>query len=367
MDWWPINYWVHFGVFALIIVILALIAGVMYFTWFERRVIGRFQIRLGPNRCGPFGLLQPIADGLKIALKEDIVPDKADKIVHSLAPIVAFLPVIAAMAVVPIHNSKAGVVPDLNIGALYVVAIGSLGGLGIFMAGWASNNKYSIFGAMRAFAQTVSYEMPVVLAMVSVVMMVGSMSMVDIVEAQSVPFILLQPLGFIIFFLAMAAECNRCPFDLLEAEGEIVAGFQTEYSGLKFCTFYLAEYGESFVMSALVATLFLGGWKPEIASSGVLGIFWFIAKVYMVFFLLIWIRATMPRLRVDQWMGFAWKGLFPLALINLLITAIEVVLFDSLIPGWMMFVNIPICIGLIVLWSKFFKLGGGRVEVPAIR
>jgi NADH-quinone oxidoreductase subunit H len=358
MDIWPANYWVHWAIFAVIILAFVLTL-VMGFIYIERRVLGRFQVRLGPNRCGPFGILQPVADALKVALKEDIIPAKGDKWVHLLAPVICFIPVLMVFAVIPFHNGH-GLVPDLNIGILYIVAIGSLGMLGTFMAGWGSNNKYSLIGAMRAVAQTVSYEIPLVLALVGIVLITGSLSMNEIVEAQNVPFILLQPLGFLIFFMAMAAEINRTPFDLLEAESEIVAGYHTEYSGLKFALFYLTEYAEALVMSALVTTLFLSGWKPAPA-----GFWWFLVKVLFVFFLIIWVRATIPRLRVDQWMGFAWKCLLPLALINLIITGIEVVGWGT-IPWWAIFINIPVCGLLILLWSRFFRTGGGRVEVRTV-
>jgi NADH-quinone oxidoreductase subunit H len=358
MDIWPANYWVHWAIFAVIILAFVLTL-VMGFIYIERRVLGRFQVRLGPNRCGPFGILQPVADALKVALKEDIIPAKGDKWVHLLAPVICFIPVLMVFAVIPFHNGH-GLVPDLSIGILYIVAIGSLGMLGTFMAGWGSNNKYSLIGAMRAVAQTVSYEIPLVLALVGIVLITGSLSMNEIVEAQNVPFILLQPLGFLIFFMAMAAEINRTPFDLLEAESEIVAGYHTEYSGLKFALFYLTEYAEALVMSALVTTLFLSGWKPAPA-----GFWWFLVKVLFVFFLIIWVRATIPRLRVDQWMGFAWKCLLPLALINLIITGIEVVGWGT-IPWWAIFINIPVCGLLILLWSRFFRTGGGRVEVRTV-
>ncbi|MDH5696050.1 MAG: NADH-quinone oxidoreductase subunit H, partial [Dehalococcoidia bacterium] len=223
---------------------------VMGFIYLERRGIGRFQVRLGPNRAGPFGALQPVADVIKILIKEDIIPAKGDRWVHWLAPVVAFVPLLMIFAVVPFHDGA--LLVDLNIGILFVVAISSVSVVGIFMAGWGSNNKFSLLGAMRTVAQVVSYEIPVVLSIVGVVLITGSLSMSEIVEAQNIPFILLQPLGFLIYFIGACAEINRTPFDLMEAESEIVAGYHTEYSGIKFALFYLVEYTEALAISAIV-------------------------------------------------------------------------------------------------------------------
>ena len=255
---WPGNYWAHLGIFIVVILVFVLLMA-MVFIWFERRGIGRFQVRLGPNRVGPFGILQPVADVIKVLTKEDITPAKGDKWVHWLAPVIAFVPALMIFAVVPFQDGA--LLADLNIGILYVVAISSVSIVGIFMAGWASNNKFSLLGAMRDVAQAVSYEIPLGLAIVSVVLITGSLSMNSIVEVQSIPFILLQPLGFLIYFVAALAEINRTPFDLLEAESEIVAGYHTEYSGMKFALFYLVEYAEALAISAIITTLFLAGWK----------------------------------------------------------------------------------------------------------
>lgn len=353
---WPGGFWLHWVVFVVIILAFVL-AMVMAFIWFERRGLGRFQVRLGPNRTGPFGVLQPVADAIKVLIKEDIVPAKGDKWVHWLAPVVAFVPVLMIFAVVPFQDGA--LLADLNIGILYVVAISSISVVGIFMAGWASNNKFSLIGAMRAVAQAVSYEIPLVLSIIGVVLIAGSLSMNEIVKAQSIPFILLQPLGFLIFFMAACAEINRTPFDLLEAESEIVAGFHTEYSGMKFALFYLVEYAEVLAISAIIATLFLGGWRGPVLPP----FLWFLIKVVGVFFLIFWVRSTIPRVRVDQLMAFAWKCLLPLALINLFITGIEVLVLPEALPWTIIILNLAIMAVLIVLWSKFFRLGGGRVEV----
>jgi len=342
----------------LVVIILAFfLAMVMGFIYIERRGVGRFQVRLGPNRAGPQGILQPVADTIKLLVKEDIVPAKGDKWVHWLAPVITLIPVMMIFAVVPIHDGV-GLIPDLDTGILYVIAISSLAVVGIFMAGWASNNKYSLIGAMRAVAQMVSYEIPLVLSIMGVILITGSLSMNQIVQAQSVPFILLQPLGFLIYFLSASAELNRTPFDLLEAESEIVAGYHTEYSGMKFALFYLAEYGHALAMSAIAATLFLGGWL----GPGLPSFLWFVIKVLFIFFIIFWIRSTLPRLRVDQLMGFAWKCLFPLALINLFITGAEVIIWEAL-PWWLVIVNLFIATVLLVLWSKLFRSGREKIAV----
>ncbi len=354
---WPGGYWVHFAVFAIIVLVFVfgLAIGVIYI---ERRLMGPFQARLGPNRTGPFGLLQPIADAVKALTKETITPATADKWVYWLAPVVTFVPTVMIFAVVPFQNGA--LLADLNIGILYVVAISSVSVVGVVMAGWGSNNKYSLLGAMRSVAQVVSYEIPLGLAIISVVMLSGSLSLNEIVSSQNIPYILLQPLGFLIFFMAASAEINRSPFDLLEAESEIVAGFNIEYSGMKFAVFYLNEYCEALAVSAIISVLFLGGWRGPVLPP----FLWFLIKTLLVFAVFVWVRITLPRLRIDQVMNFAWKFLLPLALINLLVTALQMVFWPEVLPWVMMLVNLAIIAVLVLLWSKlFFKLGGGRVEV----
>ena len=353
---WPGGYWWHWLVFTVGIIAFVLIM-VMGAIWIERRGMARMQSRLGPNRTGPFGLLQPVADALKVMLKENIVPDKADKLVHWLAPVVAFAPVLMIFAVVPFQNGA--LLADLNIGILYVVAISSVSTVGVFMAGWGSSNKYSLLGAMRNVAAVVSYEMPLVLAVLGVVLVAGSLSMNQIVVAQDIPFILLQPLGFFIFFVAGCAEINRSPFDLMEADSELVAGFHTEYSGMKFAMFYLVEYAEAIAISAIITTIFLGGWRGPLLPPWL----WFVVKVFIVFFVMVWTRTTLPRVRIDQLMALAWKFLFPLALINLFVTAIQVLSLSKDLIWIMIPVNIAVMVILIVSWSKLFKLGWGRLEV----
>jgi NADH-quinone oxidoreductase subunit H len=355
-DWPAHNYWWHWLFFTVVLIAFVLIM-VMGAIYIERRGMGRMQSRLGPNRVGPFGLLQPVADAVKVLLKENIVPDKADKLIHWLAPVIAFAPVMMIFAVVPFQNGA--LLADLNIGILYIVAISSISTVGVFMAGWSSSNKYSLLGAMRDVAAVVSYEIPLVLSIVGVVLAAGSLSMNQIVLAQNIPFILLQPLGFLLFFIAACAEINRSPFDLMEADSEIVAGFHTEYSGMKFAMFYLVEYAEAIAMSAIITTLFLGGWRGPLLPPWL----WFILKTLIVFFVMVWTRTTLPRVRIDQLMALAWKFLFPLALINLFVTAIQVLVWPEALPWIMVVINIAIMVILILVWSKFFKLGWGRVNV----
>jgi len=348
--------WLHWIFWTLVILVFVL-TFVMAFIWIERRGIGKLQVRLGPNRAGPQGVLQPVADAIKILTKEDIVPQAADRPVHWLAPIVAFLPTVAVFAAIPFQED-AGLVPDLNIGILYIIALSSISVAGVFMAGWGSNNKFSLIGAMRTIAQMVSYEIPLVLAIVGVALAAGSLSLNEIVKSQNVPFLLLQPLGFLVYFTAALSELNRTPFDLMEAESEIIAGYHTEYSGMKFALFYLGEYAYALAISALASILFLGGWKGPLLPPWL----WFLIKILFFFIVIIWVRGTLPRLRVDQLMGFAWKCLLPLALINIFIIGAEVLVSPGLHPGFIP-VNIAASLVLILLWSRLFRTGGGRVAV----
>lgn len=354
---WPGNVWWHWLVFTIIIVVFFL-GSVIMFIYMERRVLAKMQARIGPNRVGPFGLLQAIADAVKVLTKENITPANADKIVYWLAPAVVFAPVLMVFAVVPFADGA--VLADLNIGILYVVAISSISSIGVFMAGWSSSNKFSTIGAMRMVAAVVSYEIPIVLSFASIMLVAGSMSLNDIVVAQQdYPFILLQPLGFFLAFVAGCAEINRSPFDLMEADSEIVAGFHTEYSGMKFAMFYLGEYGEAVVMSTIIATLFLGGWRGPVLPPFI----WLLGKVFFVFFLMIWTRTTLPRVRIDQLMKLAWKFLLPLAVINLVITAFQVVAYPNGIPWVFILINITVGVVLVLLWSRMYKVGWGRIEV----
>ena len=319
--------WLVYVVTALVLILVvvnAIMVVTSVFTWGERRMIGRFQHRIGPNRWGPFGMLQPVADGIKLILKEDIIPEGADRWVFNLAPIVLFAPALVMVAVIPFGADTYLV--NLNVAVLYVIAVGTVETLGIFMAGWASGNRYALFGAMRAVAMLISYEVPLVLSVVGVLMLAGSMSLVAVVEAQTLPFFLLQPLGFLVFLIAVTAEVNRPPFDLAEAESEIVAGYYTEYSGMKFGVLFLGEVVSLVVASAFATALFLKGWEGWFFLPSHV---WFFLKWLLVISLVVWVRATVPRLRIDQMLAFAWKLLFPLSILNILVTAVEVLLLPE--------------------------------------
>ena len=356
---WPAGFWSHLIIFIVLLFVFVIFMA-MGFIYFERRFISRFQIRIGPNRVGPFGLFQPVADVIKILIKEDIVPLNADKLIHLLAPIFAIAPAIMVFAVIPFQNGAALV--NLNIGILYIVAVSSISIVGMVMAGWSSNNKYALVSAMRVIAQVVSYEIPLALAIIGVVLFAGTLSMNGIVQAQHIPYILLQPLGFLIYFLGSMAEINRTPFDLLEAEGEIVAGYNIEYSGFKFALFYLTEYTEAIAVSTIITTLYLGGWKGPFDTLPVLPVLWFLIKVFAVFAVIIWVRATLPRLRIDQVMGFAWKFLLPLSLINLLITGAQVVFWPNISQWVIVGVNVVLAAVLILVFSRFFRTSGDKIE-----
>jgi NADH-quinone oxidoreductase subunit H len=313
-----------------LVIMFALLTCMAYMTWFERRLISRFQVRVGPNRVGPAGLLQPLADALKLFFKEDIRPAMADKLLYPIAPAISLFAALAAFAVVPLHQtvSIGGVdvpmqVADLSVGALYLVAASSLGVYGLVLGGWSSGSKYSLLGGLRAAAQVVSYELVLGLSVVSVAIVAGSLSLGDIVSAQasSVPYILLQPLAFVLFLIAAVAETNRAPFDLPEAETELVAGYHTEYSGMRFAMYFIAEYVSMITQSAVAATLFFGGWYSPFMP----GFWWIAIKMAVFLFFFVWLRATLPRLRYDQLMRLSWGTLLPLALLNVAITAIVVV------------------------------------------
>ena len=289
---------------------------VLFLTWMERKVLARIADRIGPNRQGPFGLIQPFADALKMLIKEDITPATADYWLFNMAPIIIMIPALLLFAVIPFGPGMYAT--DLNVGILYMIALGSITGLSMLMAGWGSDNKYALLGAFRSVAQLVSYEVPMILVIVSVVMITGSLSMVTIVANQSIPFALLMPVAFVVYFLCAAAEGGRSPFDLMEGESEIVAGYFIEYSGMKFAMFYLAEYINLFVISAICTTLFLGGWKGPILPPYI----WFLIKCFAVIFTLMWFRGTWPRFRIDQMLDLAWKVFVPLSLVNILLVGV---------------------------------------------
>jgi NADH-quinone oxidoreductase subunit H len=322
----------------IVIVLTGVLVTVMYLVLLERKVQAWVQVRLGPMRVGPHGVLQPIADVLKLFIKEDITPVRADKVVFTLAPIIVLVPAIIAFAVIPFGGEVSVFgkpvplhIADLNVGLLYVVAVASIGIYGIILAGWSSNSKYPLLGGLRASAQLISYEVAVTLTFVAVILASGTLSMVGIVGAQKangVWFAFVQPISLFIYFVGGLAETNRSPFDLPEAEQELVAGFHTEYSGMRFALFFLAEYANMIVVSAIATTLFFGGWLRPFPNVGFLQFLdavptwiWFVTKTFAVLYVFLWIRATLPRYRYDQLMRLGWKFLIPLAIANILVTA----------------------------------------------
>ncbi len=318
-----------------LIIIIALLTGMAYMTWFERRVISRLQVRIGPNRVGPNGLMQPIADALKLFFKEDIAPAMADRFLYPLAPGISLVAALAVFAVIPVGPSiTIGgqtiplIIQDMPVAVLYLVGVSSIGVYGVVLGGWSSGSKYSLLGALRGSAQVVSYELVLGLALVGVVLVSGTMSVAQIVDeqARSVPLVILQPLGFVLYFIAAIAETNRAPFDLPEAEQELVAGYHTEYSGFRFALYYIAEYVNLLTVSAIAATLFFGGWLGPFNLFN--GPWWLLIKIAVFAFVFVWLRATLPRLRYDQLMRLGWGVLLPLGLLNVLVTAVLVVFFS---------------------------------------
>ncbi len=323
----------------ILIVLNATLVGVTYMVLLERKVIAWAQSRLGPMRVGPYGILQPIADAVKLMLKEDITPARADRWVFTAAPIIAMVPALIVYAVIP-FGDKATLfgreitlyITDINVGLLYIVSVASVGVYGIILAGYASNSKYPLLASLRASAQLISYEVAVTLTLVSVILVAGSLSMVQIVRAQESAgwwFVFVQPLAFAIFFIGGLAETNRAPFDMPEAEQELTGGFHTEYSGMRFALFFLAEYANMIVVSSVATTLFLGGWLrpfPGVSALSFLDIIpgwtWFLVKSFVFLYIFIWVRATLPRYRYDQLMRIGWKVLIPLAIVNLVVTGI---------------------------------------------
>jgi NADH-quinone oxidoreductase subunit H len=317
---------------------LTLITGFAYLTLFERRVLARIQTRVGPNRVGPFGLLQPAADGLKLIFKEELIPSRADRVLFILAPVITVIPALIILAVIPFGppirlfglTVSQSIAANINVGVLYLMAVSSIAVYGITLAGWSSGNKYALLGGLRAAAQMVSYELALGLAFVVPILLAGSMSLLDIVNAQqgiAQWFVWKQPVGFLLMFIASIAEINRAPFDEPEAEQELVAGFHTEYSGMKFALFFMAEYIKMIAVSAIAVSLFFGGfWGPGVQQIPLLGPLYFFIKVVVLLFVLVWIRATLPRLRYDRLMDFGWKILLPLALLTVAFTAGYVVL-----------------------------------------
>ena len=334
-----------FGILIVIVLVMAVVLGhVAYLTYFERKILGHMQDRLGPMEVGFHGLLQPVADGLKLFFKEDIIPTGANKIIFSLAPIITLVPALIGFAVIPFGRDETNLfglnlkpyVSDLNIGILYLLAVASVGAYGVLLGGWASNSKYALLGGLRSAAQVISYELTLGLSLVGVLLMAGSLSMVQITEGQAggiwnwylfaLPFP--QVFAFTVFVISAIAETNRLPFDLPEAESELVAGFFTEYSGMRFAFFFMAEYANMILVSSIATVMFLGGWQaPFEFLEFIPPVVWFLIKVYACLFFFFWVRATLPRLRYDQLMRFGWKVMLPIVLANVLISSILVYFF----------------------------------------
>lgn len=319
-------------------ILLFCTTGFAYTTLYERKVLARMQVRWGPNRAGPWALLQPVADGIKLIFKEELIPARADKIIFIAAPIITVIPALIITGVVPwgdemviFGRTVKLYLADINVAVLYIMSVTSISVYGITLAGWSSNNKYAMLGGLRATAQMISYELALGLTFIGPVMLSGSMSIRDIVLAQNpVPFIVFQPLGAVIYMIATIAEVNRAPFDMPEAEQELTAGYHTEYSGMKFALFFMAEYIKMIAVSTIGASLFLGGYLgPFLDTLPWLGPIYLILKVIVLLYGLIWIRATLPRIRYDRLMAFGWKILFPLALLNVVLTAGGIVLFGG--------------------------------------
>ena len=324
---WVIKSVVIFGI---------IIGGFAYLTLLERRALARFQVRIGPNRAGPGGILQPIADAVKLIFKEELIPEKANKLLFIIAPVITVLPALIILAVIPLGPQvelfgkvfDLSLASNISVGALYILAVASIAVYGIIIAGWSSNNKYALMGGIRSSAQMISYELSLGLAIIGPIMLASSMSVNDIVTDQRhLWYVVLQPIGFLIFFIASVAEVNRSPFDMPEAEQELTAGYHVEYSGMKFALFFMAEYGKMIAVSLIAATLFLGSyWGPGVDQFPLLGPIYLAIKTLAVLFIMIWFRATLPRFRYDRLMAFGWKIMLPIALLNVLITAVIVVL-----------------------------------------
>jgi NADH-quinone oxidoreductase subunit H len=367
--------WIEWIIKSLVL-LLAILAGFAYLTFYERRALARIQTRIGPNRAGPQGVLQPIADAIKLIFKEELTPARADKFIFVLAPILTVVPAMIISAVIPLGTQFALpflnrtitlYVADINVGVLYLTGIASIAVYGIVLAGWSSNNKYALLGGMRATAQMISYEVALGLCFVIVILLGNSMSLVDIVKAQTdLWFVVLQPVGALVFITATLAEINRAPFDMPEAEQELTAGYHSEYSGMKFALFFMAEYEKMIVVCMITATLFFGGYRElwflkdtifSVDRYPLLGPVYLLLKVVVLLFLMIWIRATWPRIRYDRLMAFGWKVLLPLSIALVVITAVGILLADQLgaIYIWMIPI-LSVLAGLVAVFGVNISL-----------
>ena len=352
------------GVLTVAVVVLLLD---IFLVWVERKVVARLQDRLGPNRLGPYGLIQPIADVIKLLIKEDITPKGADKFIYNLAPIMALASVLVLWAVIPFGPNIYGT--DLDVGVLYIVAVGALGALGVIMAGWSSNNKYALLGAFRSVAVLISFEVPMVITLLVPVILASSMGFNQIIAAQEVWYIVLSPLAALIFLIAAQAELGRAPFDLSEAESEIVAGFHIEYTGMKFGLFYAGELLHALTFGALFSALFLGGWRgPGAEAFPFLGVIYFLIKSFILYFVIMWVKYSLPRVRIDHMLGFCWKFLTPLSLALVMVTAILAkVLQDS--STWVIVLvftltNILIITVTVAILNRYSNKGRQKVAEP---
>jgi NADH-quinone oxidoreductase subunit H len=343
------------------IIASACMAMVVFLIWYERKLAARLQDRLGPNRAGPFGLFQPIADVIKLFTKEDITPLGADKVIFNIAPVLSVASVLLIWAVLPFASTLVGT--DINVGVLYISAVGSFGILSILMAGWSSNNKFALLGAFRAVAQLISYEVPLFMALLVPVLLARTMGIGGIIASQGegIWFIFLAPVSAFIFFVASMAEVGRAPFDLLEAESEIVAGYNVEYSSMKFGMFFVSEFLHQFTVGALLAILFFGGWRgPGAEQWPILGMLYFVLKIMIAYTIITWVRLTVPRIRIDQMLSFCWKFLTPLSLVTLMVTAIldkllNMAAVSGLVYGLSMFAA-----NVVIIWAtaQIYKKAG---------
>lgn len=363
--------WVNLVLAVIGVVVTATFVLVMdvFLVWVERKVVARFQDRLGPNRLGPFGLIQPVADIIKLLIKEDITPIGADRILFNLAPILALASVISLWSVIPFSSTILGA--DLNVGVLFIVALGGIGTLSIIMAGWASNNKYALLGALRMVAVMVAYEVPMVIALLVPVILARSMSLQTIVQAQSVWFVILAPAAALIFLVTAIAELGRSPFDLNEAESEIVAGFHIEYTGMKFGLFYAGELLHALTIGAVFSTLFLGGWRLAAAEQfPILGVLWLLIKSFFIYWVIMWIKYTVPRIRIDHMLLLNWKVLTPLALATVLVVAFVDKLLSNLGASRLEYSLAMFGANLVVLWitvlllRRYARIERRRVAEP---
>lgn len=370
-DWVP---YVIVSIIGVVGILLWVVLSQIVFIWIERRLIGLIHNRIGPNRVGPMGLMQGIADAIKLLLKEAVTARNTDRILFWIAPIVIFVPAIVGFAIIPFGEKM--VLSDVNVGVLFFVAIGSTNTVAVFAAGWASNNKYSLIGAMRQIAMLISYELVQVFAILGVVIMVGSMRMADLIAWQQdndVWMFAIQPLALAAFIIAGLVEVNRSPADISEAESEIVAGYHTEYSGIKFGFFYAAEYFATFALCGVMVTLFFGGWTLWGAEEWIPGWLIFITKIYATFFIFIWARGTLPRLRIDQLVGFSWKFLLELMFVHILVVGGQTLIWreqdyapETVLPIFAA-INWALAIALVVIWSRLLGAGGPTVSgKPAV-